>query len=187
MNWYMKSFYDRGVGVIPVGCSEGLEYQHGLCYTPCKSKYSGLGPLCWRQCDNTNGNDCMYACVSDTIVCTASILSEQQSPLINFFYQVDQAFLRVGGVYIVETYPRQAMEALFYIASAAIQNGATEDDFLRLSEAVASNSIVTLPREAFQQVYQFASNDPAPFGWLDSNINMENVTAAVLAFRKVIC
>ncbi|KAH9095297.1 hypothetical protein Ae201684P_013413 [Aphanomyces euteiches] len=28
-------------------CSTGLQSQAGLCYKPCKSSYSGVGPVCW--------------------------------------------------------------------------------------------------------------------------------------------
>jgi hypothetical protein len=186
MNWYTKEYYDRGVGTIPVGCAAGLEYQDGLCYLPCNSNYRGIGPLCWHNCDANNGSECGFSCVSDANVCTNTSLSQENS-LANFFYQVDQAFMRVGGIYLVQTYPRSALEALHYIAYAAIQNGATQEDFLRLSEAIAQKANVAFPREVFQQAYQQASNNMVFLDANYSNINTENVTAAVLAYRKLVC
>jgi C1A family cysteine protease len=31
-------------------CPNGGEYDAGLCYTPCKPGYHGLGPMCWQNC-----------------------------------------------------------------------------------------------------------------------------------------
>ena len=186
MNWYTKDYYDRGVGTIPAGCAAGYEYQDCLCYKPCFANYRGIGPLCWRNCDNTAGSECAFACVSDANVCTTTMLSEENS-LASFFTEVDQAFMRVGGPMLVQAYPRSALEALHYIALAAIRNGATQDDFLRLSETVAQKDNVTFPREAFQQAYQQATNNTVFLDANYANINMENVTAAVLAYRKLIC
>lgn len=43
-----KVAYDRGVGV-PMGCGSEEEYDAGLCYTPCRYGYDGVGPVCWKQ------------------------------------------------------------------------------------------------------------------------------------------
>ena len=45
-----KKSYGRGVGTIPNQCSDGRLFENGLCYTPCKSGYSGNGPLCFQNC-----------------------------------------------------------------------------------------------------------------------------------------
>ena len=47
---FWKSSYGRGVGGIPNGCSAGLQYDAGLCYTPCPAGFSGVGPVCWGSC-----------------------------------------------------------------------------------------------------------------------------------------
>lgn len=30
-------------------CPKGMEKQVGLCYTPCKKGYHGVGPVCWSS------------------------------------------------------------------------------------------------------------------------------------------
>jgi len=40
--------YGRGVGT-PLSCASNEEYDAGLCYTPCKSGYNGVGPVCWKK------------------------------------------------------------------------------------------------------------------------------------------
>jgi hypothetical protein len=34
----------------PMKCAQGLEEDAGLCYTPCKAGYKGVGPVCWQKC-----------------------------------------------------------------------------------------------------------------------------------------
>jgi hypothetical protein len=41
-----KPTYDRGVGKIPTICPPNTDTQIGTCFPPCKSGYSGQGPLC---------------------------------------------------------------------------------------------------------------------------------------------
>lgn len=50
-SWFWKSSYGRGVGKIPGSCPGGQDYDAGLCYAQCKTGYSGVGPVCWEQCD----------------------------------------------------------------------------------------------------------------------------------------
>lgn len=38
--------YGRGVGTIP-SCASNLQYDAGLCYTPCPPDYKSVGPICW--------------------------------------------------------------------------------------------------------------------------------------------
>ena len=47
---FAKDSYGRGVGTVPDSCQGGMEYDAGLCYTPCASGYSGVGPVCWGSC-----------------------------------------------------------------------------------------------------------------------------------------
>ncbi len=54
-NWYWKSSYGRGVGTIPNVCpSSKSDKDWGLCYTPCRSGYYGVGPVCWEYCDGVD-------------------------------------------------------------------------------------------------------------------------------------
>ena len=58
---YAKKTYGRGVGV-PLSCGSKEEQSGALCYPPCKSGYSGVGPLCWSHCSGETtdtGADCL--------------------------------------------------------------------------------------------------------------------------------
>lgn len=47
-----RESYGRGAGTIPTGCSNGKEYENGLCYTKCTRPgfEGGGGPLCLAKC-----------------------------------------------------------------------------------------------------------------------------------------
>ena len=44
-----KQSYGRGAGK-PMICKVGEAHDAGLCYTPCKPGYKGVGPVCWQSC-----------------------------------------------------------------------------------------------------------------------------------------
>ena len=44
-----KHSYGRGVGTVPTSCAGGMQYDAGLCYTPCRAGFVGVGPVCWEQ------------------------------------------------------------------------------------------------------------------------------------------
>lgn len=44
-----RDSYGRGVGK-PMKCAAGQQYDAGLCYTPCREGYKGVGPVCWQSC-----------------------------------------------------------------------------------------------------------------------------------------
>lgn len=50
-DFYWKNSYPRGVGTIPPdhACDRGKDEDAGLCYTPCKTGYHGVGPVCWQD------------------------------------------------------------------------------------------------------------------------------------------
>lgn len=58
---YKTSTYDRGVGSLPT-CASGQEMDAGLCYTPCRSGFFGVGPVCWTTQSLTYnpGTHCVY-------------------------------------------------------------------------------------------------------------------------------
>ena len=45
-----KDTKTRGVGTIPTSCTDGKEYQSGLCYSKCDAGMTGVGPVCWSTC-----------------------------------------------------------------------------------------------------------------------------------------
>ncbi|KAL6065610.1 hypothetical protein QOT17_010072 [Balamuthia mandrillaris] len=53
----------RGVGTIPNTCGQGLESDGGqLCYPLCNPGYTGVGPVCYQQCDTSTHVDTGLFC-----------------------------------------------------------------------------------------------------------------------------
>ena len=69
-----KKSYGRTAGV-PLGCGANEEEDAGLCYTPCKSGFSGVGPVCWYSCKGTHPSDGGAICCDNASDCTEKIKS----------------------------------------------------------------------------------------------------------------
>ncbi len=89
-----KPSYGRGVGVVPNGCTNGGEYDAGLCYTKCNPGYTGIGPVCWEvTCPKVNGKqwvDCGAGCATSDNDCATAIVDMTTTPLI--------AILNIAGL-----------------------------------------------------------------------------------------
>lgn len=59
---FAKKSYGRGGGWVPNACSDGREYDAGLCYRQCGTAgFTGVGPVCWGTCPagwNDDGATC---------------------------------------------------------------------------------------------------------------------------------
>jgi hypothetical protein len=52
-----------------VQCQPGESYDTALCYTPCRTNYSGVGPVCWGK-SPAGKYDCGAICTDDLATCT---------------------------------------------------------------------------------------------------------------------
>ncbi|MBN1382317.1 MAG: hypothetical protein JXA41_11625 [Deltaproteobacteria bacterium] len=75
-----KKSKGRGVGK-PMKCKAGQEYDAGLCYTPCKEHYHGVGPVCWQNCPATQPVNCGAGCAKHANRCVEQTLSQVLAPL----------------------------------------------------------------------------------------------------------
>mmetsp|Transcript_12920 Transcript_12920/g.9353 ORF Transcript_12920/g.9353 Transcript_12920/m.9353 type:complete len:134 (+) Transcript_12920:434-835(+) len=66
-----KHSYGRTAGV-PLTCKPDEEYDAGLCYTPCRDGYDGVGPVCWEICP-AGKYECGALCVDTPDGCTDSV------------------------------------------------------------------------------------------------------------------
>ncbi len=53
---------------VPMVCSGGKEQDAGLCYTPCRSGYNGVGPVCWAS-KPSGFVDCGLGYATDASTC----------------------------------------------------------------------------------------------------------------------
>ncbi len=78
-----KHTYDRGVGEIPVLCSDPArpDDDAGLCYAACEAKHTGVGPVCWEDCPEGYVN-CGASCAVSDLACGMTIGSQVLEPLM---------------------------------------------------------------------------------------------------------
>lgn len=55
-------------------CKEGEQQDAGLCYTPCKSGFNGVGPVCWGGCP-AGWTQCGAACGVNSSECAGKIIN----------------------------------------------------------------------------------------------------------------
>jgi hypothetical protein len=76
-----KQSYFRGS--IPTQCPAGKQRDAhdplGLCYTPCPSNTTAVGPVCWAGCTGAYGTGCGAACAKSVSACVFSIVEQVQS------------------------------------------------------------------------------------------------------------
>ena len=74
-----KKSYGRGAGV-PMKCAAGQQEDAGLCYTPCKAGFHGVGPVCWQNCPSGR-KECAAGCTTDTQTCVTDTVSMVTAPI----------------------------------------------------------------------------------------------------------
>jgi hypothetical protein len=74
----VKGSYGRGAGK-PMVCAAGLEEDGGLCYTPAKAGYHGVGPVAWQDCPN-GLTPCGAGCANSDISCGSNTLNMIMGP-----------------------------------------------------------------------------------------------------------
>lgn len=68
---------------FPIGksCFNNEEEDAGLCYERCNGGYTGVGPVCWQDCDNSMVN-CGAACGKTDAECGMAVAGMVVAPLI---------------------------------------------------------------------------------------------------------
>lgn len=74
-----KKSYVRAT--ITPSCSRGRQYDAGLCYPKCKSRYNGVGPVCWGRCPASHPVDCGAACATSSAACANAVTDQVVSVL----------------------------------------------------------------------------------------------------------
>lgn len=81
-----KGSYGRGAGK-PMRCGSDEQEDAALCYTPCRSEFHGVGPVCWQNCPSGR-NDCAAGCTLGKRSCisdTANMVIAPAMLAVNIF------------------------------------------------------------------------------------------------------
>src|SRR5579883_1032597 len=88
-----KDHYERGK---PLRCSQGLEEQAGLCYSPCPNGSKGAGVVCWQDCPSSYPVRCGAACAKTKQDCDMAV-SDQVISVVNLAITIATAFELPGA------------------------------------------------------------------------------------------
>ena len=70
-----REIYDRGIGLAPSVCPDGLENNGGLCYSKCNANETGVGPVCWSQCPK-GWSACGMGCARSANACAQVVVGQ---------------------------------------------------------------------------------------------------------------
>lgn len=151
-----KPSFGRGVGTIP-GCGSSLQYDAGLCYSPCPSGFTGVGPVCWGGCPASAPVNCGAGCAASSGECSKAVTGQVASVLevaINIAAAVASGGTSAAGKVTVQ----QGAKAT--VGNLAVK-GMTKEQIKRkllemaadagqsITEAQANNAVNALAGEEF--------------------------------------
>ena len=119
-----KTLYGRGAGEAALVCRTGYVRENGFCYRPCKSGYTGYGPVCaWTSCQGTMATSCGALCAENATQCAsikAKIEYESLDDAVASFelYQANkigqaQAFINWGFSNLTQSLTKLELEKAY--------------------------------------------------------------------------
>lgn len=106
---YAKDSYNRGVGLIPNGCSGGKVNYQGLCYPACDYGYEGVLNRCWQTCPSDNPVNCGAGCANTDSACFNTVFSQVLGP-IEIAFNVGMNVFTAGGWALAGTAAKAAIK-----------------------------------------------------------------------------
>ncbi len=129
-----KKSYGRTAGT-PMSCKPEQEQGGALCYPKCKSRYHGVGPVCWQDCPSTQSNGCAAGCTKDKGTCVGETFNMVSSPII-----VAVNILSFGSATVATSTAR--VGATTALKAAKLASGAAKAaEILEATKAVADFTI----------------------------------------------
>jgi hypothetical protein len=168
-----KATYGRGAGE-PMICSPSLEYDAGLCYTPCGDGMDGIGPVCWGVCPE-GMVPCGAGCASSSGACANAIISQVTS-VLDVATNIATAVLSFGGA--------TAVKATVKLTLSAAGRAELRQQILdQLIEQAAG----TVAMEALETNAEALTN-AAEVGSIDATaLDPTGIASLVQAFNQPIC
>ena len=105
---------------LTANCPAGTNYEDGLCYSPCKTGYYGVGPVCWGTCPADKPIDCAGGCAADgslkpgggtNDVC-ARMITDQVTTVVGFIGDAVATVVTAGGYAGIKAGAKQAIKKL---------------------------------------------------------------------------
>jgi len=168
-----KASYGRGAGA-PMICTSSLEYDAGLCYTPCGPGMDGVGPVCWGSCPEGMVS-CGVGCASSSGACANAVISKVTS-VLDVATNLATAVMSFGGSTAVKATAKLTLSA----AGRAELRGRILDQLI--AQAAQDVAIEALETNAE------ALADAAEVGTIDvTALDPTGIASLVQAFNNPIC
>jgi len=175
--WRAKKTQGRGVGGITSKCTQGADYDAGLCYEQCGPGMKGVGPVCWGTCTGDTPTDCGAACANSSKNCASEI------------------FKMVGGVFEAIT----SIAGLVFtggasaVAKAGVQ-GVIKGTVTGMLKTLSKNSVKTILKNAGKTVLKNGMKDiekAIDTGNFDAreltNLDPTGIASMINNFVKSVC
>jgi hypothetical protein len=177
-----KPTYTRGAGAPISACSAGMQQSGLLCYTPCKTGYQMVGPVCWDQkCPAAYPVQCGASCAVSSDACAISTESQVLTP-IQVITNVIGIALTGGASAGAEVAAEAGAEGAETAAKTAAEAGisaslkaAAQKAGKNLSEAAVNSAASTFGSAEVSGTFDYYSLDPT------------GVASVVEAYDKPIC
>jgi hypothetical protein len=172
-------------------CGAGQQLDVGLCYTNCKTGYSGVGPVCWGQCPTTHPVNCGAGCATTTAAC-AENTTDQVLSVLEVVANVGLAVATAG----TSTAATAGAKAAATGAKTAVKTGAKTTAKITKSAAIEvikkqakeagkelSQAAIETYAEAVVQAGTTGEFDPEMLAGLDPT----GIASVVVAYAKPVC
>lgn len=179
--------WDRGIGIVPTGCSPDRHNENGLCYTSCQAGYTSFATGCWANCAGSFSFDCGMACATSEATCIQGIFDMVSSPLMLI---LDVA--TGGGAAEVTDALMVGAKALVKAAMAKLADGVAEEAVSTTIKTMATKIGKTIADSAVNKVMsiaaQTAGGDPPPADLsMLTGLDPTGISDIVLAYNHPIC
>jgi hypothetical protein len=170
---FAKNTYGRGAG-NSMSCASNLEYDAGLCYTPCGPGTHGIGPVCWGQCPEGMVG-CGVGCASSSGTCANSIISQITS-VLDVATNIVTAVATFGGSTAVKATVKLTLSAA---GRAQLRQNILDELIQSAAEGATMEALETTAE---------ALTNAAEVGGLDATaLDPTGIASLVQAFNHPIC
>jgi hypothetical protein len=170
---FAKNTYGRGAG-SPMICSSNLEYDAGLCYTPCGAGMDGIGPVCWGVCP-ADMVQCGVGCAKSSGHCANAIISQVTS-VFDVATNIVAAVASFGGSTAVKATVKLTLSAA---GRAELRQKILDELIETAAEGVLMEELETAAE---------ALTNAAEVGTLDvTALDPTGIASLVQAFNQPIC
>jgi hypothetical protein len=177
-----KPSESRGAGVIPNQCESGHQLDAGLCYSNCRAKFDGVGPVCWQQCPASAPVNCGAGCAATKDEC-AEAITDQVVSVLDTIATVTTTVLSFGAGTAAKTAATTAAKATVKNAAKGGIKNMSKAQIKALIQKQARKAGKELAEAELENLAKAQMGDDFDFESLDPT----GIASIVKAYNKPVC